>query len=68
MNVTKDPRYKSILRMRDRDKLTFEEIGRRMGVTRQRAFQMYDRAVKRIKAQIEAKLVERPRGDHATLS
>ena len=41
----KKARYRQILALRQVKKLKFEEIGRRFGVTRQRAWQIYQRAL-----------------------
>lgn len=38
--------YRRVVRLREKKKLTFEEIGKEVGFSRQRAWEIYNRAVK----------------------
>ena len=49
------PRYRKILKMRDKG-LTFEAIGRTLNISRQRAWSLHQRAVKRVKTTTKRRL------------
>ena len=49
INMSTNSRYRKIIRLRENDRLTFEEIGVKLGITRQRAWALYRRAISRPK-------------------
>jgi len=42
-------RYLKVLSLRDEKRLKFDEIGKNLGVSRQRAYQIYARAIRSLK-------------------
>jgi DNA-directed RNA polymerase sigma subunit (sigma70/sigma32) len=52
-NIHTIPRYLDILAWRRQDPpMTFQEIGDKLGISRQRAWEIYQRALKRIKKSV----------------